>query len=157
MCCFAGIKVMSNQIVDQTTILSFRHLLENHGLEERSTASQKTSSTRRLKHTSLATEQPAETEQLGHGHRCQLDRSAKLQKQGMKAGFSDAPDRVRQRVGSPLAEGCAYGMKVHAGVDQDSGRIHSVSVTAANVRDLIPATELLQGDEEVVYGVAAGF
>ena len=36
-------------------------------------------------------------------------------------------------------------MKVHAGVDKDSGLIHSVVTTAA---------ELLYGDEEVVYGDA---
>ena len=29
--------------------------------------------------------------------------------------------------------------------------IHSVAVTAANVHDLTPASELLHGDEEVVY------
>ena len=47
-----------------------------------------------------------------------------------------------------------FGMKVHAGVDKDSGLIHSVVVTAANLHDLTPAAELLHGDEEVVYGVA---
>jgi len=44
-----------------------------------------------------------------------------------------------------------FGMKVHAGVDKDSGLIHSVVVTAANVHDLTPAAELLHGDEELVY------
>jgi len=52
------------------------------------------------------------------------------------------------------AEGFAYGMKVQAGVDKDSGLIHSVVVTAANVHDLTPVAELLHGDEEVVYGDA---
>ena len=52
------------------------------------------------------------------------------------------------------AEGFAYGMKVHAGVDKDSGLIHSVVTTAANVHDLTLAAELLHGDEEVVYGDA---
>lgn len=41
--------------------------------------------------------------------------------------------------------------EVHASVDKDSGLIHSVLVTAANVHDLTPAAELLHGDEEVVY------
>ena len=50
-----------------------------------------------------------------------------------------------------------FGMKVHAGVDKDSGLIHSVVLMAANVHDLTPAAELLQGDEEEVYGIAAGF
>jgi hypothetical protein len=52
------------------------------------------------------------------------------------------------------AEGCAYGMEVHAGVDKGSGLIHSVLVAAANVNDLTPVAELLHGDEEVAYGDA---
>ena len=47
-----------------------------------------------------------------------------------------------------------FGMKVHTGVDKDSGLIHSVAVTAANVHDLTPAADLLHGDEHVVYGDA---
>ncbi len=46
-----------------------------------------------------------------------------------------------------------FGMKVHAGVDKDSGLIHSVVVTAANVHDLTPSAQLLHGDEEVVYAM----
>jgi IS5 family transposase len=53
-----------------------------------------------------------------------------------------------------FAEGCAYGMKLHAGVDKDSGLIHSVVVTAANVHDLTPAADLLHGDEQFVYADA---
>jgi IS5 family transposase len=45
-------------------------------------------------------------------------------------------------------------MKVHIGVDKDSGLIHSVVTTAANVHDLTKAGELLHGDEAVVYGDA---
>ena len=47
-----------------------------------------------------------------------------------------------------------FGMKVHAGVDKDSGLMHPVVVTAANVHDLNSGAELLHGDEEVVYGDA---
>ena len=47
-----------------------------------------------------------------------------------------------------------FGMKVHIGVDKDSGLINSVVTTAANVHDLTPAAELLHGDEELVYGDA---
>jgi len=39
-------------------------------------------------------------------------------------------------------------------VVKDSGLIHSVVVTAANVHDLSPAAKLLHGDEKVVYGDA---
>ena len=38
--------------------------------------------------------------------------------------------------------------------DKDSGLIHSVVVTAANVHDISPAAELLHGDEQVVYADA---
>jgi IS5 family transposase len=51
-------------------------------------------------------------------------------------------------------EGCAYGMKIHAAVDKDTGLIHSVVTTAANVHDLTPAAELLHGEEQVVYADA---
>jgi IS5 family transposase len=47
-----------------------------------------------------------------------------------------------------------FGMKVHAGVDKDSGLIHSVVVTAANVHDLTAAADLLHGEEKVVYADA---
>jgi IS5 family transposase len=45
-------------------------------------------------------------------------------------------------------------MKVHIGVDMDSGFIHSVKTTPANVHDLMPAAELLHRDEEVAYSDA---
>ena len=46
------------------------------------------------------------------------------------------------------------GRKVHIGVDQDSGLIHSLVTTTANVDDLSPAAELLHGEEVVVDGDA---
>lgn len=52
------------------------------------------------------------------------------------------------------AEGFAYGRKLHIGVDKESGLIHSIVTTAANVHGLTTGTELLHGDEEVVYGDA---
>jgi hypothetical protein len=45
-------------------------------------------------------------------------------------------------------------MKVHIGVDAESGLIHSVQTTAANVHDLTAAAELLHGEETVVYADA---
>jgi transposase, IS5 family len=47
-------------------------------------------------------------------------------------------------------------MKVLIGVDKDSGLIHGVVSTAANMHDITPVAELLHGDEEAVYG-AAGY
>jgi transposase, IS5 family len=51
-------------------------------------------------------------------------------------------------------EGFAYGMKVHAAVDKNSGLIHSMLVTAADVHDLTPAAELLHREETAVYADA---
>jgi transposase, IS5 family len=45
-------------------------------------------------------------------------------------------------------------MKVHIGLDMDTGLFHSVETTAANVHDLTQAADLLHGEEEVVYADA---
>ena len=45
-----------------------------------------------------------------------------------------------------------FGYKAHIGVDKDSGLIHNVKVTAANVSDVATMPELLTGEEEVIYG-----
>jgi IS5 family transposase len=47
-----------------------------------------------------------------------------------------------------------FGMKIHIGVDSESGLIHSVETTAANVHNLTPAAVLLHGEETVVYADA---
>ena len=47
-----------------------------------------------------------------------------------------------------------FGMKVHIGVDKDTGLIHSVETTAANVHDITQAADLLHGEEKVVYADA---
>ena len=40
----------------------------------------------------------------------------------------------------------------HIGVDKDSGLVHTVEATAANVHDVTQTAALLTGEEEVVYG-----
>lgn len=40
---------------------------------------------------------------------------------------------------------------MHIGVKKDKGLIHSIETTSANVHDLIPAAEPLQGEKTVVY------
>lgn len=45
-----------------------------------------------------------------------------------------------------------FGYKAHIGVDQDSGLVHTVEATAANVHDVTQVPKLLTGEEEVVYG-----
>jgi len=48
-----------------------------------------------------------------------------------------------------------FGMKVHIGVDSASGLVHSASVTAANVHDSQQLPNLLHGQETRVYGDSA--
>ena len=45
-----------------------------------------------------------------------------------------------------------FGYKAHVGVAKDSGIVHSVEVTAANVHDVTRVPNLLTGEEETVYG-----
>ena len=47
-----------------------------------------------------------------------------------------------------------FGMKAHIGVDAQSGLVHTVAGTAANVNDLNMAGALLHGDEEAAFGDA---
>jgi len=48
-----------------------------------------------------------------------------------------------------------FGMKVHIGVDSRSGLVHSASVTAANVHDSQQLPNLLHGQETRMYGDSA--
>lgn len=45
-----------------------------------------------------------------------------------------------------------FGYKAHIGVDKDSGLVHHVEVTAANVHDVRVTSKLLTGEEETVNG-----
>ena len=47
-----------------------------------------------------------------------------------------------------------FGMKLHIGVDADSGLVHSMRATAANVADVTEAHRLLHGEEREAYGDA---
>ena len=45
-----------------------------------------------------------------------------------------------------------FGYKAHIGVDRDSGLVHHVEVTSANVHDVTVVPELLTGEEETIHG-----
>ncbi|NJK42330.1 MAG: IS5 family transposase [Aquincola sp.] len=47
-----------------------------------------------------------------------------------------------------------FGMKAHIGADADSGLVHTVRGTPANVNDVVEANSLLHGDETDVFGDA---
>jgi IS5 family transposase len=133
---FAGIKLISDRIPDETTILTFRHLLEKHELGER----------------------------IFETVKAHLSSRGMTMRQGTidDATLIAAPSSTKNKEGKRDPEmhqtkkgnQWYFGMKLHIGVDKDSGLIHSVVTTAANVHELTTAAELLHGDEEVVYGDA---
>jgi transposase, IS5 family len=47
-----------------------------------------------------------------------------------------------------------FGMKAHIGVDAQSGLVHTVRGTAANVNDVVRANSLLHGQESDAFGYA---
>lgn len=133
---FAGIDMICDRIPDETTILAFRHLLEKHNLGE----------------------------QIFETVKAHLKANGMAMKQGtiIDATLIAAPSSTKNKTGERDPEmhqtkkgnQWYFGMKVHIGVDKDSGLIHSVETTAANVHDLTPAADLLHGEEEVVYADA---
>lgn len=136
---FAGIDLVSDRIPDETTILTFRHLLEKHGLGER----------------------------IFETVKANLSARGMAMRQGtiVDATLIAAPSSTKNKEGKRDPEmhqtkkgnQWYHGMKIHAGVDKGSGLIHSVVTTAANVHDLTPAAELLHGEEEEVVYADAGY
>lgn len=45
-----------------------------------------------------------------------------------------------------------FGYKAHIGVDKDSGLVHTIKGSSANVHDVTMVPELLTGEETVAYG-----
>jgi IS5 family transposase len=133
---FADIELISDRIPDETTSLTFRHLLERHGLGERIFDTVKAL---------LA----ARGETMCQGTIFDATLIAAPSSTKNKDGKRD-PEMHQTKKGNQWY----FGMKVHAGVDKYSGLIYSVVVTGDNVHDLTAAAELLHGDEQVIYGDA---
>jgi transposase, IS5 family len=133
---FAGIALISDRIPDETTILAFRHLLEMHDLGDQIFEAVKA----HLKANGMAMKQ---------GTIIDTTLIAAPSSTKNKAQERD-PEMHQTKKGNQWY----FGMKVHIGVDKDTGLIHSVETTAANVHDLTPAADLLHGEETVVYADA---
>ena len=132
---FTGLK-LSGPLPDETTILNFRHLLERHN--------------------------------LGQGLLQEIN--AHLESQGLRlregtivdATIIEAPSSTKNRTGERDPEmhqtkkgnQWHFGMKAHIGVDSETGIVHSMTATAANVHDVTEAHKLLHGGETVVWGDA---
>jgi len=131
---FVGIDLGREPVPDATTMLKFRRLLDEHKLGEALFA------------------------RVGK----------ELQAQGIKihtgtivdATIIGAPsstknaDRARDPEMHQTKKGQQwyFGMRLHIGVDSQSGLAHSAVVTAANMHDKHPLPDLLHGEERRVYG-----
>ena len=129
---FAGLK-LSEPIPDETTILNFRHMLEEYDLAEDI-----------LKQVNAL-----------------LARKGLLLKRGsiVDATIIAAPSSTKNAEGqrdpamhqTKKGNQWYFGMKAHIGVDADSGLVHTVTTTAANEADVEQVADLLHGKEEQVW------
>jgi IS5 family transposase len=138
---FAGIDLITDRIPDETTILTFRHLLEKHRLGERIYCFAED-----FVYESFRAHLSNRVMTMRHGTIVDDTLIATPRSTKSKAGKRD-PEMHQTKLGNQwyhrFSEGFAYGMKVHIGVDKDSGLIHSAVTTAANMHDLTPVAELL--------------
>ena len=134
---FCRIDLGRESVPDATTLLKFRHLLEEH--------------------------------QIGAGLFAKIGEL--LQANGMKlsggtivdATLIAAPPSTKNAAGerdpqmhqSKKGNEWHFGMKLHIGVDSQTGLIHSASVTAGNVHDSQELSNLLHGGETRLYGDSA--
>ena len=80
----------------------------------------------------------------------------------MDASIIEAPSSTKNRAGERDPEmhqtkkgnQWHFGMKAHIGVDSETGIVHSMTATPANVHDVSEAHNLLHGGETVVWGDA---
>lgn len=131
---FMHIDFLTEQVPDATTLLHFRHLLEEHKIGEQIFADVNT----RLENAGL----------IMHGGTI-VDATivAAPSSTKNKDGKRD-PEMHQTKKGNQWY----YGMKVHTGVDAGSGYVHTISGTSANVHDLNEIANLIREDDEVVYG-----
>ena len=130
---FVGIDLSREDAPDATTLLQFRRLLETHRL----------------------------TEKLFSCINGQLAAQGLLLKEGTIADATilSAPSSTKNREKARDPEmhqtkkGNQYyfGMKAHIGVDSQSGLVHTVTGTAANVADITETEKRLHGEERVVF------
>ena len=121
------------RLPDETTILRFRHLLEKHELAR----------------------------QVLTIINAGLSQQGLMLKTGtvVDASIIAAPSSTKNKDGlrgpemhqTKKGNQWHFGMKVHIGVDAQSGLVHSVIGTAANVNDVTQASALLHGGEQVVF------
>jgi IS5 family transposase len=133
---FAGIDLSRESVPDATTLLKFRRLLQDNAL----------------------------TRTLFDQINAHLSEQGLLMRAGtiVDATIVAAPSSTKNQSKARDPEmhqtkkgnQWFFGMKAHIGVDAESGLVHSVLGTAANVSDITQAGALLHGDEQLAFGDA---
>jgi transposase, IS5 family len=133
---FAGIELNEQAIPDETTILKFRRLLEQHDL----TASMLEAVNHHLSQHGLTLRQGTIVDAT-------IINAPTSTKNRDKARD---PDMHQTRKGQQYY----FGMKAHIGVDAESGLVHTVTTTPANTADVTEVEKLLHGEESVAHADA---
>lgn len=129
-------KLPGGRVPDETTILNFRHLLEQHNIAD---------------------------EALEAVNLLLQDQGIQVRKGTIvDATIIDAPSSTKNASGTRDPEmhqtkkgnQWHFGMKAHIGVDLHSGLVHTVVGTAANEHDVTQAAALLHGEETLAFGDA---
>ena len=135
-CEFARLDPGAMRLPDETTILRFRHLLEANNLSiELLTTINATLAAKGL--------------MLKTG--TVVDATLIAAPSSTKNSSGERDPEVHQ---TKKGNQWHFGMKVHIGVDADSGLVHTVIGTAANVNDVTQGYGLLHGQESVVFADA---
>ena len=133
---FVGVDLGGESVPDATTLLKFRHLLEENEL----------------------------TKAIFEEIATHLKERKLLMKEGsiVDATIINAPSSTKNAEGKRDPEmhqtrkgnQWYFGMKAHIGADADSGLVHTLVATAANVSDISQTKHLLHGQEKRVHADA---
>ena len=133
---FAGLEGPMRRLPDESTILRFRHLLEKHDLGD----------------AILAT-----VNVILQRHGLMLKAGTVVDATLISAPSStknDSGERDPEMHQTKKGNQWYFGMKAHVGTDAESGLVHTVIGTAANVNDVTRGHDLLHGEEDVVFADA---
>ena len=134
---FCRIDLGRERVPDATTLLNFRHLLEQH---------------------QIGTALFAKVGELLQANGMKLSGGTIVDATLIAAPPStknEDKSRDPEMHQSRKANQWHFGMKLHIGVDSASGLVHSASVTAGNVHDSNELPNLLHGRENRLYGDSA--
>ena len=131
---FMHLDFLTEQVPDATTLLHFRHLIEENKIGEK----------------------------IFNDVKIRLDKAGLIMHGGsiVDASIISAPSSTKNQESKRDPEmhqtkkgnQWYHGMKIHTGVDAGSGYVHTITGTAANVHDIEETAKLIREDDEIVYG-----